>query len=134
MGIKIFDKRNLEKKLREAKKKLENLDADMKIQDNMLTNIYLEIGQTIVVKGIQVDNSDIEQLRNDVVQLKMKIEELQEEKENMDKEVFLLEEGLRNIDGKVGCPKCGQVYEKKKDLLFCPKCGTSLTADSVKEP
>ena len=126
MGIKLIDKHNLEKKLKEAKKVAKKLAEETEGQEKKIKSNCLKIGSIITESNIQVDNEEITQLQEDVKKSKSKIQELQDKKKATDKEVYDLEEGLRNLDGKIGCPNCGQIYEKKKDLLFCSKCGGSL--------
>lgn len=126
MGIKLIDKHNFEKKLKEVKRAEKMLIEETEDQEKKIISNCLKIGSIVTENDIQVDNEEITQLQEDVKKAKSKIQELQDKKKIADKEVYDLEEGLRNLDGKIGCPICGQVYEKKKDLLFCSKCGGNL--------
>lgn len=55
-----------------------------------------------------------------------RIESLINEKENFKIELYKLEEAVRNLKGKIGCPNCESVFEKTSDLTFCSKCGSKL--------
>lgn len=85
-----------------------------------------KIGQVVLEQSIKIENEEIKKLQTAVTNANEKLKKIQIEKENSDKELYELEETVRNMNGKTGCPNCGRVYEKKKELLFCPKCGTSL--------
>ncbi len=126
MGIKIFDKHKLEKKLKEAEIVAEKLREETKSQEEKIKSNCMKIGSLVIEKNIQINNAEITQLRNDVIKAKSKLQELQDKKRIANKDVYDIEESLRNLDGKMSCPKCGQIYEKKDDLLFCSKCGGSL--------
>lgn len=126
MGIKILDKHKLEKKLKEAKTVAEKLREETKSQEEEIKSNCMKIGSLVIENNIQIDNAEITRLHDGVIKAKSKLQELQNKKKPADKDVYDIEESLRNLDGKIGCPKCGQVYEKKKDLLFCSKCGGSL--------
>lgn len=126
MGIKLLDKHNFEKKLKEARKITKKLSEESESQEKKIKDNCMKIGSIVIDNNIKIDNTEITQLQEDVKKAKSKIQELQEKKKAVDKDVYNLEESLRNLDGKIGCPKCGQVYEKKKELLFCSKCGCRL--------
>lgn len=118
MGIKIFDKHKLEKKLKEAEIVAEKLREETKSQEEKIKSNCMKIGSLVIEKNIQINNAEITQLRNDVIKAKSKLQELQDKKRIANKDVYDIEESLRNLDGKMSCPKCGQIYEKKLPVYF----------------
>ena len=65
MGIKLLDKHNFEKKLKEVKK---------------IKGDCMQIGSIVIDNNIKIDNTEITQLQADVQKAKSKIQELQEKK------------------------------------------------------
>lgn len=126
MGIKIFDKHKLEKKLKKAKRVVEELCEETERQEEKIQRLCRRIGRHVVEDNIQIENEEIAQLRDVIINAKSKIQELQEMKKSADRDVYDIEENLAKIEGKIRCQKCGQIYERKENLLFCSKCGGSL--------
>lgn len=133
MEIKILNKHNLEKRLKEAKIVVKKLSEETESLEKKIENNCMKIGSLVIENNIQINNAEITQLHDDVIKAKSKIRELQDKKKPADKDVYDIEESLRNLDGKISCPKCGQIYEKKKELLFCSKCGGSLGTNNSKD-
>lgn len=124
--MKFIDKKRIEKRIKENNKQSTQKKIEIeKLQEVIETNYY-KIGKLIVEKSIKIDNEEIIGFISLIQKSKTRLNELTKELEADEKDLFSLEEALRNMNGKVGCPNCGNVYDKNSELLFCPKCGTSL--------
>ena len=77
----------------------------------------MKIGTTIE-SDIHIDDENITTIKIEVSKLKAEIKDILDKKKATDGEVAELEEKLRNLEGKVGCPSCGQVYEKKEGFII----------------
>ena len=124
--MRFMDKHKLKRKIDDNNKKLGRQRKEIdRIDKSIRGNLY-KIGQVIVEQAIEIDNEEIRELQISIHESKSHLRILNEEKENRKKEIARLEEALRNIEGKVGCPKCGRIYELSRELCFCSKCGMSL--------
>jgi len=124
--MRFIDKHKLKRKIDDKNRKLIQQSKEIEKIDKSVKNSLYKIGQVIVEKKIEIDNEEIKELQISINESKAHLRILNEEKENSEKEIERLVEWLRNIEGKVGCPKCGRIYELSKELCYCSKCGTSL--------
>ena len=123
---KIIEKHKLEKEIKEKKGEIKTNKNEIDELEKNMKNSCFKIGDLIIKKDVKTDDDEIEQLKNSANKFKSKHDELTRERENLDKELFSLEEKLRRMEGKIGCPKCGRIYENRGEILFCSKCGTKL--------
>lgn len=126
MGVKIFDKLSLKKKLKEAKRMIKELEEEASNKEINIESDYMKIGKIIIESDIHIDDDIISTIKKEVSKLRVEINYILGKKNTIDGEVEELEEKLRKLDGKGVCPSCGHVYEKDKDILFCSKCGCDL--------
>ena len=124
--MKFIDKHKMEKKIKENERQSSKIKDEMELLENKIKTSCCKIGQIIIEQAIEVNNEEIKELREVIKNTNGQIKSLVEKQESGKKELFLLEKSLRNMEGKIGCSKCGRVYEKRKDLVFCSKCGTNL--------
>ena len=78
-----------------------------------------------------MDNQNIRELQEKVQKNKEQIRQLSEKQNKGKEELYSLEESLRNMDGKISCPKCGCIYKMDQDLVFCQKCGTKINCKRI---
>ncbi len=122
--MKIIKKMKLEALIHDVSNRNSQIDNEIEALNKEINECYLTIGKIVIEKSFDIP--DISYEKEKLIDKKQHIEKLLDEKEHCKKELYLLEESRRNLNGKIGCPNCGRIYEKTSEMSFCSKCGAKL--------
>lgn len=87
MGVKIFDKLSLKKKLKEAKRMIKELEEEASNKEINIESDYMKIGKIIIESDIHIDDDIISTIKKEVSKLRVEINYILNKKNAIDGEV-----------------------------------------------